>query len=905
MTEKLQGKKWYALDIMESCRELGVSAEAGLDSTEAARRLSDHGPNVLEQKPGRSLISIFISQMKEVLVLILIIAVVISGFLGEWADAIVILIIVILNAVIGVIQENKAENALKALKDMTKPSAKVMRVGKVIQISAEEIVPGDIILLDAGDSVPADARLVEAISLQSNESALTGESEPAEKNPAAISAEQVPVGDRKNMLFMGTTITSGRGRAVVVETGMNTELGRIARMLGDSAPESTPLQQRLARLGTVMGIAAGVIVALVFAVGIWRGVALLEMFMVAISLAVAAVPEGLPAVVTIVLALGVTRMSRRKAIIRKLPAVETLGTATVICTDKTGTLTKNEMTVTGVFAAGRLFKVTGSGYDPEGIFLDQDGDDISPQNDKTLALILTGGLLNCDARLEETEKGYRVIGDPTEGALVVAAAKAGLTMKTVSKNNPRLDEIPFDSERKMMTTFHQMDGKIRSFTKGAPDLILERCTGMLTQDGSSEMDDDSRRMLLKINSQLASQGQRVLALADSLWTEIPAPLTPETAERELTFIGFFAIQDPPRDEAREAVAICRKAGIRTVMITGDHLETAAAIARELDILRPGDMSLSGDQLEQMSDEELINIVNEVTVYARVSPEHKLRIVEALKSKGHIVAMTGDGVNDAPALKKADIGAAMGISGTEVAKEASDMVLQDDNFNTIVRAVEEGRTIYNNIRGTVQYLLSCNTGEIVAIFTALLLGMGSPLTAIQILWLNLVTDGPPALALGLEPPQKGIMDIPPRKPKEGLFAGGVGARILWQGMMIGILSLTAYWLALRWGRTVEEAHTMTFITMALSQIVHSFNVRSMNLSLFTIGIGTNRSLIYAFITSAAALLVVVFIPFLRGVFGTVMLRPSDWALVLGLSLAPLVLVEISKLIFRTDLAAGEL
>lgn len=904
MPEKIQEKEWYALDIQESCRELGVSAEVGLDSAEAASRLSDHGPNVLEQKPGRSLISIFFSQMKEVLVLILIIAAVISGFLGEWADAIVILIIVILNAVIGVIQENKAENALKALKDMTKPSAKVMRGGKVHQISAEEIVPGDMILLDAGDSVPADARLVEAASLQSNESTLTGESEPAEKNPAVISAEQVPVGDRKNMLFMGTTITSGRGRAVVVETGMNTQLGRIARMLEDSGMETTPLQQRLAKLGTVMGIAAGVIVALVFAVGIWRGEDLLEMFMVAISLAVAAVPEGLPAVVTIVLALGVTRMSRQRAIIRKLPAVETLGTATVICTDKTGTLTKNEMTVTRIFVTDRFFEVTGSGYAPEGNFLEENGNEISPLEDSHLALVLFGGLLNCDARMEETEKGYRVIGDPTEGALVVAAAKAGLTRKTVSVNSPRLAEIPFDSGRKMMTTFHNVDGQIRAFTKGAPDLILGYCAGILAQDGSAAMDEDIRGRLLKINSQLASQGQRVLALATRRWPEIPELLTPETAEREMDFIGFFAIQDPPRPEAKDAVAVCRRAGIRTVMITGDHLETAEAIARELDILRPGDKSLRGDQLEQMNDEDLINVVNDVTVYARVSPEHKLRIIEALKSQGHIVAMTGDGVNDAPALKRADIGAAMGISGTEVAKEASDMVLQDDNFTTIVRAVEEGRTIYNNIRGTVQYLLSCNTGEIVAIFSALLLGLGSPLSPIQILWLNLVTDGPPALALGLEPPQKGIMDIPPRKPKEGLFSGGVGARIFWQGMMIGLLSLTSYWLALRWGRTVEEAHTMTFITMALSQIVHSFNVRSMEHSLFTIGIGTNRSLIYAFITSAAALLIVVFIPFLRGVFETVMLRPSDWAVVLGLSFTPLILVEISKMIFRAAPTAGD-
>lgn len=893
----MQEKKWYSIDTDELCRELGTSVEAGLAITEAANRLRDYGPNVLQEKPPRSILSIFFSQLKEILVLILIVASVISAFLGEWEDAIVILVIVILNAVIGVFQENKAENALKALKDMTKPSAKAVRGGKVVQINAEEVVPGDLILLDAGDSVPADARLIESASLHSNESALTGESVPAGKTPALISPDQVPVGDRKNMLFMGTTITSGRGKAVVVETGMDTQLGQIARLLDDSAPESTPLQKRLGKLGKILGIAAVIIVVMVFLIGLSRGEDLLEMFMVSISLAVAAVPEGLPAVVTIVLALGVTRMSRRRAIIRKLPAVETLGTATVICSDKTGTLTKNEMTVTRVYVAGNFFEVAGAGYVPEGKFLEQEGNEVTPLDDKGLAFILLGGLLNCDATMEETEKGYRVIGDPTEGALVVAAAKAGLKREEVNVSSPRLAEIPFDSERKMMTTFHNLHGLTKSFTKGAPDVILKRCTALLTSGDSAAMGESDRSSLLEVNSLLASQGQRVLALAARDWSIVPEPLITENVERELTFIGFFAIQDPPRPEAKDAVALCRRAGIRTVMITGDHRETAAAIARELDILRPGDKCLTGEQLEHMGQEELRNVVNDVAVYARVSPEHKLRIVESLKYHGHVVAMTGDGVNDAPALKRADIGAAMGISGTEVAKEASDMVLQDDNFTTIVRAVEEGRTIYNNIRSSVQYLLSCNTGEIVAIFTALVLGLGSPLSPIQILWLNLVTDGPPALALGLEPPQKGIMDMPPRKQQEGLFAGGVGARILWQGMMIGLLSFTAYWLALSWGRTVEEAHTMTFVTMAMSQIVHSFNVRSIEHSLFTIGFGTNRSLIYAFLISAAALLVVIFIPFLRDVFETVLLRPSDWAVVLSLSVIPLVVVEISKIMFK--------
>jgi len=893
----MEVKNWHCLGVQETCREIVTDPERGLGGEEVSQRLSQYGPNALQEKPPRSLLSMFLGQMKEILVLILLGAAVISGALGEWEDSIVILIIVVLNAVIGVIQENKAENALKALKDMTKPSAKVVRDGKVHQVSAEELVPGDLVLLDAGDSVPADLRLLEAVSLRANESALTGESVPVEKDARVIKAEQVSIGDRINMLFMGTTITGGRGKAIVVETGMKTQLGRIAQLLDEEVAEPTPLQQRLGKLGKILGVAAVAIVAVVFFIGLWRGEDLLEMFMVAISLAVAAVPEGLPAVVTIVLALGVTRMSRHRAIIRKLPAVETLGTATVICSDKTGTLTKNEMTVIEAYVTGRLFKVTGTGYDPVGKFLDRNGNDISPLDDEGLRLLLLGGLLNSDAQLEDTEKGYRVIGDPTEGSLVVAASKAGLSRENALQSYPRLAEIPFDSDRKMMTTFHSHDGVVRSFTKGAPDILLSRCTGILTEKGSDSLDDDTRRGLLEVNTQFASGGQRVLALAVRQWPGVPDELSSDNVERDLTFVGFFAIQDPPRPEAKDAVAVCRGAGIRTVMITGDHRETAVAIAGELDLMQPGDDSLTGEQLEKMNDEELKKVVNQVTVFARVSPEHKLRIVKALKHHDHVVAMTGDGVNDAPALKRADIGAAMGITGTEVAKEASDMVLQDDNFATIVKAVEEGRTIYNNIRGSVQYLLSCNTGEIVAIFSALLLGLGSPLSPIQILWLNLVTDGPPALALGLEPPQKGIMNRPPRKLKEGLFSDGVGTRILWQGMLIGLLSLASYWLALNWGRTLEEAHTMAFVTMAMSQLVHAFNVRSMRLSIFTIGLGSNRSLIYATLASTTALFIVIFTPFLRDVFETALLRPSDWAVALSLSIVPLILVEITKLAGR--------
>lgn len=615
--------------------------------------------------------------------------------------------------------------------------------------------------------------------------------------------------------------------------------------------------------------------------------------MISISLAVAAVPEGLPAVVTIVLAMGVTRMSRRQAVIRRLPAVETLGTVTVICSDKTGTLTKNEMTVTHIYTNEEMFNVTGIGYNPDGVFLDAKGEKIVPLANKNLMLMLMGGLLGSDARLVETEDGWDVIGDPTEGALVVAAAKTGLRKADLEQEYPRLAEIPFDSARKMMTTFYEVDDTIYSYTKGAPDLLVARCTKIAKGFGKVEsLTSEGRKRLLDINSNLASSGERVLALAVRKWSEVPGNPQPDHVETDLTFIGYFSMIDPARPEVKDAVETSRRAGIRTVMITGDHPDTAMAIARELGIWREGDHTFIGEQLQKMDDKELQQAVTSTAVYARVSPEDKLRIVKALKLHNHVVAMTGDGVNDAPALKRADIGVSMGITGTEVAKEASEMVLMDDNYATIVGAVNEGRTIYSNIRKSVHYLLSCNIGEIVTIFTAILLGLGSPLTAIQILWLNLVTDGLPALALGVEPPENGIMDQPPRKPNEGVLAGGMGVNILWQGALIGLTALGVYFLALRWGRTLPEAHTMAFTTMALLQLVHSFNIRSAN-SLFEIGLGSNRSLVYAFLASASLQAVVLFVPFLRGFFDTVMLQPSDWAVVLIFSLVPLVAVEMAK------------
>ncbi len=890
----MKEQKWYGMDLGKVGEVLDTDPHQGLSLEEAEKRLSEYGPNALKEPPARSILSMFIDQMKEVLVLILIVAAVISGLVGEWADSAVIMIIVVLNAVLGVYQEHKAEEALKALQKMTKPTAKVIRGGVISEVNVESLVPGDVVLLEAGDSLPADIRLTESVSMHANEAALTGESVPVEKDTAQIDQDEVGVGDRKNMGFMGTTITTGRGRGVVVATGMDTELGKIAELIQATPPETTPLQRRLGELGKIMGIMAGVIVVVVFITGLLRGEELLGMFMIAISLAVAAVPEGLPAVVTIVLALGVTRMSRRSAVVRRLPAVETLGTVTVICSDKTGTLTKNEMTVTHIYSNGQNYAVTGVGYEPDGHFKDDLGEAVVPLSNKNLMFMLMGGLLCSDAELQKANGTWRVIGDPTEGALVVAAAKTGLRKAELEKESPRLAEIPFDSGRKMMTTFYKIDDKIYSFTKGAPDILVARCSKIARGTAVEQLTEDERKHLLEINSKWASNGERVLALAVREWSEVPEKPHSDQVENEMAFIGYFSMIDPARPEVKDAVDVSKGAGIRTVMITGDHRDTAVAIARELGIWQDGDHAVSGEQLQKMDDEELKQAVTDTTVFARVSPEDKLRIVTALKSHNHVVAMTGDGVNDAPALKRADIGVSMGITGTEVAKEASSMVLMDDNYATIVSAVEEGRTIYSNIRKSIHYLLSCNIGEIITIFTSILVGVGSPLTAIQILWLNLVTDGLPALALGVEPAESDIMKQTPRKPNEGVFAGGMGVKIVWQGIMIGLLALAVYLLALSWGRTLPEAHTMAFSTMALLQLVHSFNARSMEHSIFNLGVASNRSLIYAFFASAALTAAVIFVPFLRGFFDTTLLRASDWAVVIGFALIPLVVVELLKL-----------
>lgn len=883
---------WHLMTMPEVTTHLETDYNKGLDEQEVARRLEKHGKNELKEAPPRSLWSLAYAQLKEVLVLMLLGAAIISTAVGEWQDALVIIVIVALNTALGVYQEHKAEQALRALKKLSKPIAKVVRAGHVMQVDTTVLVPGDVVILEAGDHIPADVRLAEVAGLQINEAALTGESVPVEKHVDALSpvaVGEVPIGDQHNMAFMGTVITRGRGRAVVVKTGMNTQIGNIARLLQESAPEATPLQRRLEQLGKTLGVAALVLVALVFAAGLWRGEDVFDMFMTAISLAVAAVPEGLPAVVTIVLALGVQRMSREKAIIRKLPAVETLGAATIICSDKTGTLTKNEMTVVAVYADGEMHDIAANNGAVE-----------LTNGQKAL---LAAATLASDAYIEQCNGQWKVIGDPTEGALIVAANQHGMPSEELVTAAPRVAELPFDATRKMMTTFHDWSllryiattSPYVSLTKGAPDILLARCTSIWHQGTVTVLDAETRKELAAINDEMAGQGLRVLAVAWHPWPSLPATLTSESIENELVFMGYVAMQDPPRPEVQVAVERCKQAGIRPVMITGDHRDTAVAIARHIGLWHQGDVSMTGTQIEQIDDDELLDLCEKVTVYARVSPEHKLRIVDAYKKRGHVVAMTGDGVNDAPALKRADIGAAMGITGTDVAKEAADMVLADDNFATIVSAVASGRTVFANIRKVIHYLLSCNTGEIVTIFTAIILGLGRPLTAIQILWMNLVTDGLPALALGVEPAEANVMSKRPRNPKEGVLAGGLGSIILWQGLMLGGLAVLGYWLVLSRDTSLGQARTVAFLVLSLAQISHSFNTRSMTTPLLHLGWSSNKALLGAAAASILLQIGVVVIPQAQPIFDTVPLTVEQWLLVAFLSLAPLMLVEGRKLI----------
>ncbi len=893
---------WHTMPPLAVIRELGSDPERGLSEQEAARRFALHGPNELPEAPPPSPVSLFLAQFSSVIIWVLIGAAIVSGVLQEWIDAGAIVAIVFLNAILGFAQEFKAERSLAALKKLSVATARVVRDGNIRMVPARELVPGDLILVEAGDHVPADARLTYAAALRTQEAALTGESTPVDKSSAAMGGDAHSLAERRNLVFMGTIVVAGKGRAVVVATGLNTELGRIAGMLQTAEPEATPLQRRLEQLGHLLLYLSLGVVAVVFLMGLWRGEPLVGMFLTSVSLAVAAIPEGLPAIVTITLALGVTRMVARHALIRRLPAVETLGSTTVICTDKTGTLTKNEMTVTRLFIDGRTFEVTGEGYAPEGEIreiglgpLSERAGNGGRATGNGLRELLAAAVLCNGATLRRVDGVWRVLGDPTEGALLVAAAKLGLWKETLEEAAPIVGEIPFDPERKMMTVLRKTPGGIAMFVKGAPEVLIGRCAQMLTVDGAVKpLDESAKRNIIEANQMFAHETLRVLGAARRRLDDKPADLQATDIEQSLEFLGLVAMKDPLRPEAKLAVRQCREAGIRTVMITGDHKETAIAIAKDLGLVNGQGEALAGHELDALSDPALVERVERVAVYARVSAEHKLRIVKAWKARGAVVAMTGDGVNDAPAIKAADIGVAMGITGTDVTKEASDMVITDDNFASIAAAVEEGRAIYDNIRKSVHYLLSCNLSEVLLMLLATLSGLPLPLLPVQILWINLVTDGFPALALAADPKEPDIMTRPPRDPKERFLS----RRRLWllfgQGALIAASTVFVFAYCLfAMDQSLERARTVTFTAMVLAQLFHAFNCRSDRQSVFSIGILSNRHLVWATGVSAALQVLIIALPAVREVFKVSPFDLKHWLLAIGVGLVPLLTMELWK------------
>ncbi len=954
---------WHSKPVDVVARRLATHLERGLEPDEALRRLDQYGANELREAPRPPFWKLVLEQFQSFVVMILIVASVISALLGDYAEAAAIMAIVLLNAIIGVVQESRAEQALAALKKLASPNANVVRGGVHETISSRELVPGDIVVLEAGNYIPADVRLIESVNLRIEEAALTGESVPVEKSAHARLEEDLPLGDRRNTAFMGTLITYGRGRGVVVGTGMHTQMGLIAEMLATLEAEPTPLQMRLDELGKQLGVVALVICAAVFAVAVFNqtdlsllsapggGLAayfttfshvLTELFIIAVSLAIAAVPEGLPAVVTITLAIGMREMIRRHALIRRLAAVETLGSASVICSDKTGTLTQNQMTAVKLWADDRLFTITGEGYNPRGDFV-LNNQKVDLNNYPGAHSVLWAGVLACDAYLEpvgeaEQAKAFRLVGDPTEGAIVVAAAKAGAVKKEMERAYPRLNELPFDSDRKLMSTVldvvaprkgdagpfdeHVEDqGQIYAIaTKGAPDIILEHCTHYQRMDDEPlPLNDALRGRVLAANEAMAKEALRVLAIAYRAVPTPPQEMSHETVEKDLIFLGLIGMIDPARPEVPPAIEQARHAGIRTIMITGDFPDTAAAIGQTIGLLLPGRQVMAGAQLDQLDDAGLQRALDTTDVFARVSPQHKMRIVDALKAKGAVVAMTGDGVNDAPALKRADIGIAMGITGTDVAKETAAMVLTDDNYVSIVSAVEQGRIIYANIRKFVFFLLSSNVAEIMIIFLATLAGLPTPLTAIQLLWLNLVTDGAPALALALEKGERDTMEYPPRPKTEPIIHGPMRLGILIQTItqtsaVLGAFAVGLYWhldqslpagvnplLALlqhNWrGVDVQYAETMAFVTLSLCELFRAFTVRSERLSIFQLGVFSNRYLLGAVALSIALLLLVIFVPALQPIFNTHPLTLPEWEVVLGLALLPAVSEEVTKWFLR--------
>ncbi len=888
--------QWEYMEAKEVLDSLKADPVKGLSSKEAGERAARFGPNELKKQPGLPPWLLILGQFKDFMVMMLVTAALISAALGEYIDAATILVIIVLNTVLGFFQEYRAERSMESLQKLIVPEARVVRDGREQKVPAASLVPGDIVLLTAGDKVPADLRLISASGLEIEESMLTGESIPVKKTASALTGAVQNPGEARNMAFMGTSVSRGRGRGVVVRTGMATEMGQICGLIQEAGKEETPLQRRLGQLGKILVAVCLAICAVVVFIGVSRGEDLYAMFLTGVSLAVAAVPEGLPAVVTVVLAVGVQRMAKKRAVIRRLPAVETLGCATVICADKTGTLTKNEMTVKKLVVGAHELEVTGEGYDPKGDFVG----DVNALGSAFNLMMEACALCN-NAVLQRSGislpgfwrgflKGNKhtewgVLGDPTEGALLVLAAKAGFWREKLEAEGEWLAEIPFDSDRKRMSVvWRGPDGKYTLYVKGAPDVVLELSSHVHRGNSVVPLSSAGKEEILNKNSRLAQDALRVLAFAYKTLPQIPDSLNGEDLERGLTFLGLAGMMDPPRPSARKAVRTCRRAGIKVVMITGDHQLTAVAVAQELGIIDKEGKVLLGREIDGMSDSELEKWADKVSVYARVSPRHKLRIVRAFKKKGHVVAMTGDGVNDAPAVKEADIGIAMGVAGTDVTREASSMVLTDDDFATIVAAVGEGRGIYDNIRKFIRYMLSCNAGEVLAMLLASLAGLPLPLLPVQILWMNLVTDGLPALALGVDPYDRDIMMRPPRNPKEGVFSQGLSWRILAAGTFIGFAALFAFRIGLFMG-DVALARTMAFTTIVFLQLFYVFNCRSEYHSLLEVGLFSNLYLLAAVAVSAALQLAVIYVPVLRYAFDTVPLGPVHWLVVLSISASP--------------------
>lgn len=881
----------------------------GLTDKEAKHKLLKHGPNVLAEKKKIHPIRILFEQFTDMMVIILLISTVISGFMGEMTEAITIIAIVVVNAIMGFVQEYKTERTMEALKSLAAPSAKVIRNQQLVSIPAEEIVPGDVLVLETGDRIAADAAILECNSLQVDESLLTGESVPVEKK--AIKNHKVIVDpfDKKSSVYMGTVITGGRAKAVVYATGMQTEMGNIADMIQNIEDDETPLQKRLTHLGKFIAVGCLVICAIVSVTGILRGEKLFNMLLSGISLAVAAVPEGLPAIVTISLALGVQRMLKRNALIRKLPAVETLGCASTICSDKTGTLTENKMTVRKIYSAGYQLGVTGNGYSMEGDFT-LNNKKFDPLRVDGMKLAFEIGAMCNNSVISKQSGEYagmgkikslfsknesvKISGDPTEIALTIAAAKAGIDQNYLNGIYERVDEIPFDSDRKCMSVVvRNTRGELYLFTKGAPDMIIDKCNRVIADRGIASLDEMTKKNIIRLNDGMANEALRVMGLAYKKIDSIAQHHKAKAMENELVFVGLMGMIDPPRKEAVEAVQKCKVAGIRPVMITGDHKLTATAIARELNIYSEGDKVLTGAELDNMSEMQLEKLAGSVSVYARVSPKHKLMIVRALKKLGHIVAMTGDGVNDAPAVKEADIGVSMGITGTDVTKESSAMVLLDDNFATIVAAVEEGRVIYNNIRKFIRYMLACNLGEVLTMFLGMLLWMPIPLLPIQILWVNLVTDGLPAIALGLDPADRDIMFQKPRGTKDNIFSHGLLRLIVTRGIFIGLSTLGVFVSILYFVNNVEMARTGALMTLVMTQLIHVFECKSETKNIFEINIMNNKPLVLAVICSLLMILAVVYVPVLQGIFETVALGMNEWLLIMGFTLLGPVLASFTQ------------